>query len=132
MASFRILITGSREWVDLEKIERAIQSISIEQNIFGFPVVIVHGGARGADSLAGKIARMSFYVTEEVHPVDWRPAGVYNPYAGHARNQKMVDLGADVCLAFFQSGAGNRGTADCVYRAERKGIPVVKIWSDDE
>jgi hypothetical protein len=43
----------------------------------------------------------------------------------------MVDLGADVCLAFFKTGAANRGTKDCCDRARASGIPV-RVWLDDQ
>jgi hypothetical protein len=41
----------------------------------------------------------------------------------------MVDLGADVCYAFFAGdGTASKGTADCVRRAEAAGIPVRKFY----
>ena len=129
--TFRILITGSREWVDRELMRSTLSAIKNSRNEYNFPIVVVHGGARGADSMAGSLARATPGATEEIHPVEWLPAGIYNPYAGHARNQKMVDLGGDICVAFFQVGAANRGTADCVKRAKLAGIPLLEIWSKE-
>lgn len=128
MATFRILVTGSREWTDRERMRLALQSVARGQNSYGFPIVVVHGGARGADRMAGSLARATPDATEEIHEADWSKG----KFAGHQRNQRMVDLRADVCLAFFQVGAGNRGTHDCASRAKIAKIPVIEIWSSDE
>jgi hypothetical protein len=44
----------------------------------------------------------------------------YCPGAGTDRNQKMLEAGADLVIAF----PDGRGTADMVRRAHRAGIPV--------
>lgn len=78
----------------------------------------MHGGARGADTLASVEAKQwGFNV--EVHPADWRSHG---KAAGHRRNAEMVKLGADVCLAFPLGES--RGTRGCMRLAEAAGIPV--------
>jgi len=61
-------------------------------------------------------------VAVEVHPAIWRPNGIYNPQAGFLRNRKMVELGADVCLAFIRNGS--RGASHCAGLAEGAGIPT--------
>ena len=43
--------------------------------------------------------------------------------AGPLRNQKMVDLGADICIAFPQGES--RGTRNCMKLADKAGIEVV-------
>ncbi|MET9339249.1 SLOG family protein [Nonomuraea sp. NPDC003804] len=133
---YRVLITGSRSWNDEQAIRDALAPISF---IYGSEnVVVVHGHCpRGADALADQIAS-DWGMTIERHPADWaapcgpvcrtphrkrRPDGTtYCPWAGWTRNQAMVDLGADVCLAFIRNNS--RGTADCIRRAEKAGIPV--------
>lgn len=88
-------------------------------------ITLVHGDARGADRMSERLLRyrVQFYI--ERYPADWEKHG---KRAGPIRNQEMVDLGADVCLAFFKNGAVNRGTSDCVRRAEKAGIPVRKFY----
>lgn len=117
----RILVTGSRNWSDAD----AIRDELANWLHFRFgedpppPVTLVHGGARGADRLAGQIAR-EYGWTVEVHPADWER---YGRSAGHRRNAEMVAAGADVVLA-FPLGA-SRGTRGCVAAAAKAGIPVL-------
>ena len=90
----RILITGSRSWVRTDTIAKAIDLVV---DYLGTDVIVVHGAARGADSLAGNYAR-SIGLTVEEHPADWER---YSKRAGYIRNAEMVALDADVCLAFI-------------------------------
>ncbi|WP_208023937.1 SLOG family protein [Mycobacterium marinum] len=130
----RILITGSREWTDVDRIRSAID---LYRPRGGGQCIIVHGDCpSGADEIADRICRCEGWHVER-HPAEWeracdeschhkpriRRGKPYCPMAGHLRNQKMVDLGADVCLAFPMSGS--RGTWDCVRRARVASIPVV-------
>lgn len=110
----RLLVTGSRDWTDYEHIYRVLE---------GFPkdTQLVHGGARGADLLAHKAALKLGWLEPEVHKADWNSFG---KRAGSLRNQAMVDLGADLCLAFPLEQS--RGTWDCIQRAERADIPVIR------
>lgn len=113
----RILITGSRDWDDVGAVAVAL----LAQPAIGDEVVIVHGGASGADRIAGHVARNLGWRCE-VHLAAWRPHGIYNPQAGLLRNREMVDLGADVCLAFIKNGS--RGATHCAQLAEQAGIPT--------
>lgn len=81
-------------------------------------VTVVHGGASGADSMAGKIARECFY-KEEVHPADWATHG---RKAGLLRNAAMVEAGADLCIAGWDGRS--TGTLDTIRRCVQAGIPV--------
>lgn len=130
MATFRILITGSREWNDLNLMRNALAKAR-EMNVEGFPMVIVHGGARGADKMAGLLARDTADASEEVHEANWRPLGYFDPMQGFVRNQKMVDLRADLAIAFYRVGAKNSGTKDCVARIQKTSIPLWEFWSEN-
>lgn len=122
----RILITGSRDWPSHHLV---IDILEGEVTRHPEGVVVVHGGARGADSYAAQWCRyqpiFATRVLEEEHPVNWRPYGIYNPMAGRVRNQEMVDAGADVCYAFIYRGSP--GATHCAERAAAAGIPVVRI-----
>jgi hypothetical protein len=110
----RILVTGSRTWTDARLIRRELAWVEATMG----PIVVVHGAcSRGADAIASAWCRR-YGVREERHPADWR----MGRGAGPARNQAMVDLGADVCMAFIRDGSP--GASHCAERAEAAGIPV--------
>jgi len=112
----RVLITGSREFSD---IEIARTALSDARWSLGPDLVVVHGGARGADRLLAVMAGQLGFVTE-VHPANWTANG---KAAGFIRNQAMVDLGAHLALVFLVEGVACRGTKACWRRADRAGIP---------
>ena len=131
--TLRILVTGSREWWDKRIIGQALGEaigdlgrhliVPIVPNdpapIMRFDqVTVVHGAARGADTIAGNIAS-AWGMRVEAHPADWDTHG---KSAGHRRNAEMVALGADVCLAFPLGRSS--GTRSCARLAEAAGIPV--------
>ena len=112
----RILITGSRDWEDRMSIDWALWEVAEEAG--DEEITVVHGGATGADTIAGERAA-AYGWNVEVHSAEWDKHG---KAAGPIRNQKMVDLGADICLA-FPLGV-SRGTRDCMRRARAAGIRV--------
>lgn len=117
----RILVTGSRRWQDIRAIEGAIADSVYRLNPGKGPAdaarstVVVHGSAWGADLLAHFVAK-NFGVAVESHPAVDFPSP-------RARNQHMVDLGADVCLAFALTWAS--GTGMCARMARKAGITTV-------
>ena len=119
----RILVTGSRDWDDKQELRFALIRAA---SPYLPAVVIVHGGCpTGADAMAAEWAS-DMDVPAEPHPADW---DAYGKAAGPRRNAEMVALGADLCLAFFKQGAGNRGTSDCAGKALAAGIPVRRVTS---
>lgn len=80
----------------------------------------MHGGAKGADSLAGLVARqLGFKV--EVYPANWKK---YGRAAGPVRNNQMLDTDPDVVLAFHPNLKESKGTAHCVREARKRSIEV--------
>ena len=121
----RILVTGSREFTDLEMIRTALRRSGAE--LLSGPPTVVHGAnPRGADRIAEAVAKVDLGWETDPHPANWEQFG---KSAGHIRNQEMVDLAPDVCLGFFKKGAANKGTRDCVTRALRAGIPIRTYWA---
>jgi len=140
----RVLVTGSRDWVDRAAVEQALEEQFYTHTDIRQVMVVVHGdNPTGADAIADDWAEKMAeggLVRAERHPAEWdadcgmgcpghrraRPDGsTYCPVAGHLRNQRMVDLGAEVCLAFPLGTS--RGTRDCMRRARRAGIRVVNL-----
>lgn len=115
----RVLITGSRAWTREDLIHEALRRV---YDTWG-PFRLVHGGAIGADQLAGKIMRQHNYGVVEVHPAQW--AQHPGRSGGFARNKFMVDLGADLCIAFILNHSN--GASGCADLAEEAGIPTRRI-----
>lgn len=140
MNEARILVTGSRSWSDADALADVLLDTWHDATQNGHTgIVIIHGTADGADTLADLWARGNGLDVES-HPADWdhcaencppghrKPrarGGDYCPTAGHRRNQRMLDAGADLVVGFQRDGS--RGTADCLRRAKAAGLPVRHI-----
>lgn len=109
----RVIVAGGRDFTDRGMVFTALDGLHRETPI----TVLVHGGCRGADSLADDWAN-SRAVSISIFPADWKHS---SRKAGPLRNQAMVDAGADMLLTF----PGGRGTADIERRAEKAGIQCV-------
>lgn len=129
MKPYRILITGSRRWRDRDTIHAALAD-AVRDLPADREVTVVHGGCWGADQIADLWARQ-YGATVEVHEADWDR---YQRAAGPIRNRHMVNLGADIALAFIGPCTSSRcrkprphpshGASGCADMAERAGIPV--------
>lgn len=81
--------------------------------------VIVHGGAQGADDMAGEFAHnMGRHAV--VCIANWDKLG---HRAGPIRNSVIAALPLSLLIAF----PGGRGTADMVAKARAKGIEVLEV-----
>lgn len=120
-AAYRVLVTGSRDWTDREAVHQALADIA--RNLpADADLVVVHGGCgAGADHIADHWAKQ-YGATVEVHYADWRTGRG----AGPIRNRHMVQLGADLCLAFIKNRS--RGASHCAHIAGLAGIPV-RRWT---
>lgn len=107
----KVLICGSRDWTDVHPILRELRELPSD-------VTVIHGDARGADRLAGSVADGIGLKVISV-PAEWNR---YGRGAGPVRNQKMLDMGPDLVVAF--PVRGSRGTMDMIRRALRKGVKV--------
>lgn len=116
--SFRIIVTGSRNWTDEAAVELMLRdSMGIDGD-----TVVVQGGAAGADEIAARVAR-KFGWQVETFAADWGNEG---KAAGPRRNRRMLDAGADVVVGFPIGGrATSPGTWDCLEAAAERGIPLM-------
>lgn len=118
-----VIVTGGRGYLDVDTLIDALESLDV--------AVLIHGGADGADFLAGTWARHS-NVRAVVFRAAWREHG---RAAGPIRNGRMIaETVATIAPAYGATPVvvafpGGRGTADCVRQAKAAGVPVWEVGS---
>lgn len=147
-----LLVCGSRKWEERKPIERELSQLVNDVSLGGEnDVRVLHGGARGADKLAGAVAE-AMGLRVKVMEADWPthdPAWCrcsrqqmaersYCAMAGHKRNRAMLDLllarradGAPVSVMAFVAAAkleGSPGTHNIVSSAHAKAVPVQIVF----
>lgn len=119
----RLLVTGSQGWDEEQFLEIALLAETLDVQLDR--IVLVHGACdKGADKIAADYARKRGWDVE-AHPADWAR---YGNRAGQIRNERMVKLGADVCVAFIRDNSP--GASTTVLKARREGIRAV-VWRHD-
>lgn len=137
---YRVLVCGSRVWgeaFDKQQRPRRPAWVAEENAIVarivarlaelkGEELVLIVGGAKGADTMAesaGRVARAAI----ERYDADWDHEG---KAAGPMRNQRMLDTGVDLCVALyargepFNPGMSRGGTNDMVFRCVAARVHV--------
>ena len=110
----RILVCGGRDFSDYQLLSETLNPY-ISKGL-----VIIHGGASGADSFAEHWARDNADIIES-YPADWNK---YGKRAGYIRNAQMLSEGKpDLVIAF----PGGKGTAMMIKLAEAAKVPVMKV-----
>ena len=108
----KILVTGGRDFTDESYLFSVLDQIHAK-----YPIeLVIHGAAKGADSLAEKWAK-SREVPYLGVPARWTAEG--KP-AGPKRNSRLLSYQPDVCVAF----KGGYGTGDMKKKAARALVPV--------
>lgn len=126
----KILITGSRDWAPtveaLGVLFRAIDK-HLELSWDAPEMIVGMSPEGGVDTFAYAYGMGCGY---GVIPMPAEPSNgrfcVPRDFA--IRNQKMVDEGPDVVLAFFAEDAKNKGTQMTVDMAEKANIPVERYY----
>lgn len=108
----RVLVCGGRDFKDYEMMRSVLLYFS--------PKLLIHGAARGADSLAAAIFS-DIFPTRPVKsfPANW---AMHGRAAGPIRNKQMIDEGLPTLVLAFPGG---RGTADMRSRALKAKILLV-------
>ena len=113
-----VLICGDRNWTNREAIRRELSKLNPADD------TIMHGAARGADSIAGSEAKaMGFTVRS--YPAQWDTHG---RSAGPIRNRLMLSQGPQLVLAFHPDITTSKGTKDMVMIARKAGIET-KVYN---
>lgn len=121
-----ILITGGRDYNSDSQYQKIYQSLKFYEDKY---VLVVHGGCRGADSLAD-IASRKLGFDVQVYTPEWKK---YNKFAGIKRNMEMVDRlvslrdsGSEcIVLAFHEDINSSKGTKHCIEYAKKYSLPVI-------
>lgn len=117
----RVVIAGCRDYENYkeakEYIDFCLYEIRKENEI-----IIVSGGATGADSLGERYAEENGYKIEK-HPAEWSKFG---KRAGPIRNKQMAEIG-DYVICFWNGKS--RGTKSMIDFAKvlKKPIKIKKI-----
>ena len=108
----RVLVCGSRHFQDSKLMKEVLDEHSdITQ--------IIHGAARGADTLAGRYGEVHSIRVRDF-PADW---DTYGRRAGPIRNSQMLKEGnPDLVIAF--RGPNSKGTQNMIDQATKAGVPV--------
>ena len=114
---FRILVCGGREYADKAKVYQTLDALLSDN-----PSVlhIIHGAARGADSLAAAWAS-SRGIAATAYPAKW---DIHGRSAGFVRNTQMLQEGQPHLVVAFPGGAG---TAMMIRIARSAGVTVKEI-----
>ena len=108
----RVLVCGGRNYDDKKTVWRVLNLLK--------PTRIIHGGADGADELAGEYA-IEKDLSESMFPAQWK---VHGKSAGPLRNQQMLDEAKPNLVVAFPGG---NGTQDMVKRSRAKGVLVLRV-----
>jgi hypothetical protein len=108
----RVLVCGGRDYGDFGRVDLVLREIQ--------PDMVIHGGYRGADSLANRWAAYNDVPCLRV-PAKWM---THRKAAGPIRNAQMLELGQPTLVVAFPGGDG---TADMVAKARAAGVPVMEV-----
>lgn len=116
----KILICGSRYYKNYIKIYYYLEKMQNKHE----KLIIIEGGARGADQLA-KNACIELGIEYKEYKAEWDK---YGKGAGPIRNQKMLDDNPDIDLvvSFHEDIDSSKGTKDMLKKARKKNISVEK------
>lgn len=116
----KVLVCGGRNFDDYDLVYKTLGEIDHEHWDGVHISEIIHGAAKGADSLAARWAK-EMGVPVIAFPADWKSWG---NSAGPIRNSQMLEHGCpDLVVAF----PGGRGTADMIGKARLKGIEIIEV-----
>ena len=112
----KVLFCGDRNWDNEAPIRTALLELLPD-------TIIIHGGARGADKIAGRIAKEMGFTVVEV-PANWEK---YGKAAGSIRNREMLSLGPELVFAFHKNINESKGTKHMLKIAKDAGIDTILI-----
>ena len=113
MGEFRVIVCGGRDYDNEEFVWKVLDCFHKDG------LVIIQGGARGADSFARRWAE-DHEVEYREFKADWNR---YGKAAGPKRNTEMLGEDPYAVVAF----PGGSGTANMVKQARARGVLVIDL-----
>lgn len=110
----RIIFCGGRDFSDELLVYATLADFDPDD------IVVVHGAARGADRITGRLARKMGFRVEE-YPAEWDRFG---KRAGYLRNLQMASLPGVAHVIAFPGGVGTKMMTEI---AEQRGIAVTEV-----
>lgn len=111
----RVLCFGGRDFADAAAVDRSLAAFFDRNG--ATPSAVIHGGARGADSLCGSWGKRRGLCVIRVD-ANW---DFFNNRAGPVRNGWMLQF----CFPTYGIGfPGGSGTRDMAERLRVAGVPV--------
>jgi len=117
-----LAVVGSRTFSDYEELKIILDEI---KNFFHFDT-IVHGGAKGADSLAKRYAKER-HLTEIVHYPEWEK---YGKAAGFIRNE-FIWKDAHLGVAFWDGQSKGTAHSFKIAKSQKKKLLVFNFIEKD-
>jgi len=109
-----VIIAGSRDFTDYEKLKK-VCDFMLSKKKETHKIVIVSGGARGADKLGEKYSEERGYGLQR-YLANWEKNG---KSAGYLRNLEMANV-ADACICFWDGKS--KGTENMIKVAKERGL----------
>lgn len=116
----KVLVCGGRDYQNGKRVTQVLNDLNYQHTL----TLLIHGGARGADRLAGGWAEAQG-VQEVICPANWQ---YHRRRAGYWRNAAMLLLEPDLVVAF----PGGKGTAMMVRLAKDNNIRVIEVADYDD
>ena len=118
MKEFKVIVAGSRDFTNYEVLKQKLDVLLANKE----RVVIVSGGARGADKMGERYASER-NLSCEIYPADWDKFG---KGAGYRRNEQMAKV-ADGLVAFWDGKS--KGTSHMIELMQKlnKSVRIVKF-----
>lgn len=117
MGLYKVLMFGARDWENRASIIIELNSLIAKHGVT--KLLIIEGGAPGADRLCGEVARnLNVHVAEVKALWDTRHNG-----AGPQRNTIMRLLEPDEGIGFHEDIENSKGSKNMMEQLEKAGIP---------
>lgn len=117
---YRVVVTGDRYWPKegWYTIKGRLELLKQETDL---PILVITGGAQGADTMADLAAHLLGYKTKIIE-AEWNK---YGKRAGPVRNIRMLEeFRPHIVLAFHNDLESSKGTRHCMKAAETRKVLV--------